>query len=121
MRARLSRDACGWGVLLWLVGYVLGLLLFAVAPAQAIGWIILPFGTAMTGWVAFRKVAGGSRRYFIAVGLAWLSIAVLGDYVFIVRAFDPPDGYYKPDVYVYYALTLAIPLAAGWRRTGVDV
>jgi hypothetical protein len=27
------------------------------------------------------------------------------------------DGYYKPDVYLYNALTLAIPLFAGWRRT----
>ncbi|HWB31456.1 MAG TPA: hypothetical protein VG736_13195 [Vicinamibacterales bacterium] len=46
----------------------------------------------------------------------WLLIAVGGDYVFIVKAFKPPDGYYKLDVYLYYALTLAIPLVAGWRR-----
>ena len=37
--------------------------------------------------------------------------------LFIVAAFKPADGYYKPDVYLYYALTLAIPLFAGWRRT----
>ncbi|HKW00136.1 MAG TPA: hypothetical protein VJN96_09935 [Vicinamibacterales bacterium] len=45
----------------------------------------------------------------------WLLIAVAGDYLFIVKAFKPPDGYYKLDVYLYYALTFAIPLFAGWR------
>jgi hypothetical protein len=117
MRPRLLRDAGGWGVLLWLVGYLLGVLLFAFVPARVIGWIITPVGTAMTLWVAFRKLTGDSLRYFTIVGLVWLAIAVVGDYVFIVKAFSPPDGYYKLDVYVYYALTLAIPLAAGWRRT----
>jgi hypothetical protein len=51
------------------------------------------------------------------VALIWLLIAVLGDYVFIVKAFKPADGYYKADVYLYYALTVAIPLFAGWRKT----
>lgn len=37
--------------------------------------------------------------------------------MFIVKALKPTDGYYKPDVYLYYALTIAIPLVAGWRRT----
>ena len=116
MRPRLLKDACGWGFVLWLVGYALGLLLFPLVPAAAIGWIITPFGTAMTVWIAFTKVKGTSLRYFTIVALAWLLIAVVGDYVFIVKAFGPPDGYYKLDVYLYYALTLAIPLMAGWTR-----
>ena len=120
MRPRLLRDTLGWGVLLWLVGYLLGILLFAFVRPGLIGWIITPVGTAMTLWIAFRKVTGDSVRYFTIVGLVWLLIAVVGDYVLIVRAFHPPDGYYKPDVYVYYALTLAIPLVAGWRRSVHD-
>jgi len=116
MRSRLLKDACGWGFLLWLAGYALGLLLFAFVPAALIGWIITPFGTVMTLWIAFKKVAGDSLRYFAIVGLVWVLIAVVGDYVFIVKAFSPPDGYYKLDVYVYYALTLAIPFVAGWKR-----
>ena len=115
MRSRLLKDAGGWGALLWLVGYVLGLVLFAFVPPGLIGWIMTPFGAAMTVWVAFRKVTGDSRRYFVLVGLVWMAIAVVGDYLFIVKAFAPPDGYYKLDVYVYYALTFVIPLAAGWR------
>ena len=116
MQRRLLKDACGWGLLLWFVGYVLGLVLFPLVPVRLIGWIITPFGTALTLWIAFRKVTGDSRRDFTLIGLVWLLIAVVGDYLFIVKAFSPADGYYKLDVYVYYALTLAIPLVAGWRR-----
>ena len=60
---------------------------------------------------------GDTLRYFGFVALVWLLIAVAGDYVFIVKAFKTADGYYKSDVYLYYALTLAIPLLAGWRRS----
>jgi hypothetical protein len=31
--------------------------------------------------------------------------------------FHPPDGYYKPDVYLYYVSTFVLPLIVGWRKT----
>jgi hypothetical protein len=117
MNKQFSKDALGWGFVLWLIGYALGMILFALVPAILIGWIIMPIGTAIAIWIAFRKVKGDTLRYYCLVALVWLLIAVLGDYLFIVKAFKPADGYYKPDVYLYYALTLAIPLFAGWRRT----
>ena len=92
-------------------------MLFALVPASLIGWIITPIGIAITLWIAFKKVKGSTLPYYGLVALAWLSIAVVGDYLFIVKAFKPADGYYKPDVYLYYALTVGIPLFAGWRRT----
>lgn len=117
MNKQLLKDALGWGVVLWLIGYALGMMLFALVPANLIGWIIMPIGTAIALWVAFKKVKGDTLRYYCLVALVWLLIAVLGDYLFIVKALKPADGYYKLDVYVYYALTFAIPLFAGWRRT----
>jgi hypothetical protein len=117
MNKQFSKDALGWGFVLWLIGYALGMMLFALVPAILIGWIIMPIGTAIAIWIAFRKVKGDTLGYYCLVALVWLLIAVLGDYLFIVKAFKPADGYYKPDVYLYYALTLAIPLFAGWRRT----
>lgn len=42
-------------------------------------------------------------------------MAVLLDYLFIVKMFKSAD-YYKPDVYVYYALTLLLPIAVGWYK-----
>ena len=117
MSKQLLKDALGWGFALWLIGYALGVMLFALVPANLIGWIIMPIGTAISLWVAFRKVKGDTFQYYCLVAFAWTSIAILGDYLFIVKAFAPADGYYKPDVYLYYALTLAIPLIAGWRKT----
>ncbi|HEX8028259.1 MAG TPA: hypothetical protein VF491_07360 [Vicinamibacterales bacterium] len=110
------KDAFGWGFILWLIGYVLGIALFAVVPPGLIGWIIMPIGAAITFWVAFKKLRGGTLGYFFLVGLAWLLIAVIGDYLFIVKALAPSDGYYKADVYLYYVLSIAIPLFAGWKR-----
>ena len=117
MNRQLAKDGLGWGLVLWLIGYTLGIMLFAFVSANLIGWIITPIGTAVTLWVGFKKVNGDTLRYYGLVAFVWLLIAVLGDYLFIVKAFKPADGYYKPDVYLYYALTLAIPLFAGWRKT----
>lgn len=117
MNGRLVKDGLGWGFALWLIGYALGMLLFAFVPTSLLGWIITPIGTALALWVAFRKVQGDTLSHYVLVALVWVTIAVIGDYLFIVKALNPADGYYKPDVYLYYALTVAIPLLAGWRRT----
>lgn len=37
----------GWGFVLWLIGYALGIMLFAFVRPSLIGWIITPFGTAV--------------------------------------------------------------------------
>lgn len=117
MNGRLVKDGLGWGFALWLIGYALGMLLFAFVPTSLLGWIITPIGTALALWVAFRRVKGDTLSHYVLVALVWVTIAVIGDYLFIVKALNPADGYYKPDVYLYYALTVAIPLLAGWRRT----
>ena len=118
MNGTLLKDSFGWGFVLWLLGYLLGIVLFAVVPVTMIGWIILPIGTVVSLWVAGKKVNGNSLGYYGLVAVVWALIAILGDYLFIVKTFKPEDGYYKPDVYLYYALTLAIPLLAGWRKSG---
>lgn len=110
------KDAFGWGFILWLIGYVLGIMLFAVAPIYMIGWIIAPVGTALTFWVLFKKVRGGSLRYYALLACVWVLIAIVFDYFFLVKAFNPPDGYYKFDVYLYYVLTFVLPLAVGWWK-----
>ena len=119
MNRQLVRDSLGWGFVLWLIGYVLGIILVFLVPVNLIGWIIAPIGAAITFWVAFKKLRGSTLAYFALVALVWLFIAVLGDYLFIVMAFRPADGYYKPAVHLYYALIVAIPLLAGWGRTQV--
>ncbi len=115
-KTRLLRDALGWGLALWFIGYVLGVILLFALPVTLIGWVITPVGTALTLWVLLRQIGGGAFMHYLLIAVVWTAIAVLFDYLFIVRAFSPPDGYYKPDVYLYYALTFLLPLAIGVRQ-----
>jgi hypothetical protein len=114
---RLLQYAVGCGIGLWLVGYVLGIVFFAVLPTALIGWIILPIGVALTIAVLLRVKREPLWFYAILSGV-WTALAIILDFVLIVKLFSPLDGYYKPDVYLYYALTFLLPLLVGaYRRT----
>jgi len=107
------KDALGWGLILWLIGYALGIILFFIAPASVIGWIIMPIGVVITLWVLLKKVKGNSFQYYFTLAIIWTLIAVVLDYLLIVKTLKPADGYYKLDVYLYYTLTFIIPLIVG--------
>lgn len=111
-------DAFVWGFVLWLIGYLLGMILFFVVPLNMVGWVILPIGTIITLWVLFRKIKGDSFNYYLYLAIIWTLIAIVFDYLFIVKALSA-DGYYKLDVYLYYALTFILPLAAYWRKKSI--
>lgn len=114
------RNGLGWGFALWLFGYLLGLAFYAVVPPDLIGWYVMPFGIAATCLVLWKWVRFVSMRDALLLGMVWCAIAIIGDYLFIVKLLDPPDSYYKPDIYLYYLLTLALPLAAAWLRRGAE-
>ena len=116
MNRQFYKDALGWGFLLWLVGFGLGVVLFSIVPISMIGWIITPIGTALTLWVLLKKVKGESLRYYLQLAIVWTLIAIVFDYIFLVKAFKPADGYYKLDVYLYYTLTFVLPLGVGWYK-----
>ncbi len=116
MTKELIKDALGWGFVLWLIGYGLGIMLFTVVPINLIGWIITPIGTAFTIWVLVKKIKSRTFVYYLKLAVVWSLIAIVFDYFFLVKAFNPADGYYKPDVYLYYALTFILPLAVGWKK-----
>ena len=116
MNKQLLKDAALWGFLLWLIGYILGIVLFMVVPPSILGWIIMPIGTALTLWVLFKKIKSTSFQHYVIVATTWTLIAIIFDYFFLVKVFNPADGYYKLDVYLYYALTFTLPLIAGWSK-----
>ncbi len=116
MNRQLLKDTLGWGFLLWLIGYALGILLFAVLPPSILGWVIMPIGIVVTLWVLLKKVKGDSLQYFLKIAIIWTLIAVVCDYFFLVKLFKPADGYYKLDIYLYYALTFILPLVIGLRK-----
>jgi len=110
MNKKFFKDAIGWGFVLWLIGYVLGIMLFAFVPASILGWIITPIGILLTLWVLFKKVSPSTFSYYLSLAFMWTAIAVICDYLFLVLAFKPEDGYYKWDIYLYYSLTFLLPL-----------
>ena len=116
MNKQLLKDGLGWGILLWLIGYILGIVLFMIVPSSMLGWVIMPIGIIITVWVLLKKVKGNSLHYYVKLAVVWTLIAIVCDYLFLVRVFKPADGYYKPDVYVYYVLTFLLPLMVGWNK-----
>lgn len=109
-------NTLGWGFALWLFGYILGFIFFALVPPAEIGWYIMPLGVLATLWVLWKKIHRDSFGCFVGVAIIWTLLAVLLDYLFIVLALQPEDGYYKLDVYLYYALTFTLPLIVGWWK-----
>ena len=116
MNKQLLKDSLGWGFALWLIGYLLGFIFFALVPKNMIGWFITPIGTAITLWVLFKKIKGESFGYYVKLALSWTLIAIIFDYFFMVKLLNPADGYYKLDVYLYYVLTYILPLIVGWKK-----
>ncbi len=88
-----------------------------MVPAELIGWIISPIGVLITLLVLTKKINSTSLRHYALVAVIWAVIAVVFDYLFLVQLFKPEDGYYKLDVYLYYLLTLLLPLLVGWKKS----
>lgn len=106
-------DSVGLGMGLWCLGYLASLALFFTPYVSVMGWILAAIFTPVTiaiAWWRFR-----SRHlpllYYAEVGMVWVAIAVILDYLFIVQLFQAP--YYSPDVILYYALTFLIPVGVG--------
>jgi hypothetical protein len=108
------KDTAGLGTVLWVIGYLASLVLFFSPYAGVMGWILLAIFTPVTiaiVWWWFRKRERLLLRYYAGVGVAWVLIAIVLDYLFIVVLFQA--NYYGIDVFVYYAVTFLIPVGIG--------
>ena len=109
------KDTAVLGTGLWLIGYLASLVLFFTPFAGIMGWILLVIFTPVTiavTWWWFRQRQGLPLEYYAKVGIVWVLIAVVFDYLFIVRLFQAT--YYEADVFVYYGLTFLIPVGVGF-------
>lgn len=43
-------------------------------------------------------------------------MAVVLDYIFLVKMFNVGASYYKPDVVLYYLMTLLLPIVVGYWK-----
>lgn len=117
MRESFIKEGIGWGFLLWLIGYILGIVFFMFVPPNLLGWAIMPIGASITLWVLSRKIESRTLSYYVKLAMAWTALALVLDYLFIVLLLRPEDGYYKLDVYLYYALTAMLPVVVGWYKS----
>jgi len=109
------KDTAVLGTGLWLIGYLASLVLFFSPYAGIMGWILLVIFTPVTiavTWWWFRQRKGLSLEYYAKVGISWVLIAIVFDYLFIVQLFQA--NYYAPDVFVYYLMTFLIPVGVGF-------
>lgn len=109
----------GWGIALWFIGYILGIIFFLFIPSSLIGWFILPIGFIITIWVLITKIKFKSFNEIFLIAVIWTCLAFFLDYIFILKLLKPADGYYKLDVYLYYFLTFILPITIGYYKTKV--
>ncbi len=109
-------DTLGYGLILWLIGFALGMLLFPFVPVSLIGLPILAVLIPVTIFVAykrFKKISAPSS-YYLLVAVVWVLFPVILDYLFLVKAFNV-QNYYDLDLIVYYISTFLIPLVIGLK------
>lgn len=114
-KTRIALNNIYWGALLWLFGYMLGFVFYALVPKAMIGWYVMPSGVLATWWVLIKKIKHAQLMCYLGVGVFWTVIAVVLDYIFLVKLLGAND-YYKTDIFIYYGATFLLPLAAGWYK-----
>ena len=120
MSKQFLKNAFGWGTLIWLIGYILGIVFVMIKiPASLVGWVIMPFGIIITLWILIKKVNFENFQGYFYLAIIWTIIAVVLDYFLLVKLFKPVGGYYKIDVYLYYTFTFILPLIVGWKKRKV--
>jgi len=117
MKKGFYKDALGWGFLLWLFGYILGIALFFVVSPAFLGWVIMPFGILFTLWVLGKRIHSKHQSYYLGLSVIWTVLAIILDYFLLVKIFKPADGYYKLDVYFYYGFTFILPLLVALKKS----
>jgi hypothetical protein len=104
-----------WGITLWLIGYILGFVFFTIVPKEQIGWYVMPLGILITLWVLAKKIKREKLMCYFGLGIIWTFLAVILDYVFLVKLLKAND-YYKLDIYLYYIITLILPILFGIKK-----
>jgi hypothetical protein len=116
---QLLKDAAGFGIAFWLIGYILGIILFFTPLAPVMGWILFACLTPVMVFVTYRWFSHRDLplSYFLAIAVVWTAAAIIFDYLFIVLLLHP-QAYYQADVLVYYAVTFLVPAGTGWYLQG---
>lgn len=107
-------DAPLLGIFVWFIGYLAGIVLYFFLSPDILGWVLFAIFTPIVILLCYKRF--GKREesisYYAFVAAVWLIVAVVFDYLFLVKLLNPPV-YYKLDVYIYYASTFLMPFLGG--------
>jgi len=109
-------DTLGLGFIIWLIGFIASIILWGFISHDILGWVLFIIFMPLMLYMPYWRFRGRRESvvYYLMVGLVWLLIAVIFDYLFIVKLFNSQD-YYKLDVFVYYAVTFLAPFLIGLK------
>ena len=79
MNQELVKGSLGWGFVLWLIGYGLGIALFLLLPPFVIGWVILPIGVVITLWVLMTRIHVDLLHHYAFIAAVWTVLAIVLD------------------------------------------
>lgn len=107
-------DVFVFGILLWVMGFVGSLILYPFVSLDIMGWILFAIFTPVTILISYFRFRKRDMKffYYLMTGVFWMLIAIVLDYIFIVKLLSSVD-YYKLDVFVYYIVTFLIPVGIG--------
>lgn len=107
-------DAPLLGIFVWLIGYLAGIVLYFFLSPDILGWVLFAIFAPIVILLCYKRFGKREKSisYYASVAAVWLIVALVFDYLFLVKLLNPPV-YYKLDVYVYYASTFLIPFLVG--------
>lgn len=111
----------GWGLLAWLIPYVVSIPLFQVIGENRVVFrsllsVVVALSVVMA-WGWYRRSATAGLAEAVGVSLAWVAIAVGADWVGLVVPFHMDPLVYLMEVATAYLVIPIILLGQG-RKTG---
>lgn len=105
-------DTLVYGLVIWLVGFVLGMVLFPFVEISVMGWILMPVTLIVALFLSMRirrKRSAAAVSTFIGVGLSWVALSLILDYAILVKGYSA-ENFYDVDIIIYYIGVLLIPI-----------
>ena len=119
-KRKILTDTVLAGILVWAIGYPIGFYLITIPgypgimmePAILAGMSALIIAVlAGITYLRFHNRPLQAWRYSLVVGLSWLAVTAIFDFIFIILMFNS-HVYYQPHILIFYALTLVVPVLA---------
>lgn len=101
-----------YGIAIWVIGFVVGsILMLMTATTSWLFAVLMLVIMAVVVWVMAGKIEMANRKIAIAVGIIWLAIALILDYL-VTSRFAAQSGtifFASWPLWIGYALTLVLP------------